>query len=82
MCATPEEGGRGACRLRAAYHAGLAVNGFARSALASLTGRLRPLTAALRREARCAGNPARFDASKEFGHEHPYHIARSRSAIP
>jgi hypothetical protein len=53
-----------ACRPRAAYHAGLAVNGFARSALASLGGRLRPLTAALRREARCAGNPARFHASQ------------------
>jgi hypothetical protein len=47
------------------------------AALASLTGRLRPLTAALRREARCAGNPARFHASKEFEHEHPRHIARS-----
>ena len=58
-----------------AHHAGLAVNGFARSALASLAGRLRPLTAALRRGARCAGNPARFHASKEFGHEHPRYIA-------
>ena len=57
-------GGGRACRPRAAYHAGLAVNGFARSALASLAGRLRPLTAALRREARCAGNPARFHASQ------------------
>ena len=31
-------------------------------ALASDAGRLRPLTAALRREAPCAGNPAPFDA--------------------
>lgn len=63
-----------ACRARAAYHAGLAVNGFARSARVHL-GRLRPLTAALRRGARCAGNPARSHASKEFDHEHPRYIA-------
>jgi len=39
--------------------------------LRPLPGRLRPLTAALRREAPCAGNPAPFNASQEFSHEHP-----------
>ena len=34
-------------------------------------GRLRPLTAALRREAPCAGDPARFDAYRSAAHEHP-----------
>ena len=52
--------GRGEIADLPRYHAGLAVNGFARSALASLTGRLRPLTAALRRGPHMTGNLAQI----------------------
>ena len=62
-----QRGGR-ACRIRAGYHAVLAVNGGARSALASLGAGSRPLTAALRREAPCAGNPAPIPLPQRSSH--------------
>ena len=42
-CREPSEEGGRACLVRAGYHAVLAVNGGARSALASLAGRLTPI---------------------------------------
>ena len=57
----------------------LAVNGVARGALASLAGRLRPLTAALRRGALRSGNLAPIN--KDHAHELPRsNITDHRSA--
>ena len=67
---TDDWGGR-ACCLRAGYHAVLGVKGSRGTRSASG----RPLTPALPRGARCAGNPAPLQRFKEFYHERRSHIA-------
>ena len=63
-------GGR-ACCVRAGYHAVLTVKD-AYGDSGAACGGLRSLTAALPREAPCAGNPAPFNASRNSD-EHPQH---------